>query len=170
MRMTKVMMVLMMIFSTALAVTSSPAKDDSKLEYTVVLLLDGVHFGTFAEVTGLASENEVVEHRVGNSEGEEIVRKIPGRLHYSNITLRRGLILDDTDLWEWRQLVADGDMESARLSGDILVYGPSGDPVAVWHFQNGWPAKVSGPQYKSDGNEVAIEELTIAHEGLFRLR
>ena len=39
-------------------------------------------------------------------------------------------------------------------------------PVVRWIFREGWPAKWEGPTLKATGNEVAIETLEIAHEGL----
>lgn len=38
---------------------------------------------------------------------------------------------------------------------------PSKLPSAQWHFQNAWPSKVSGPQTKSDSNELGINEMTV---------
>jgi len=40
--------------------------------------------------------------------------------------------------------------------------------VARWNFENAWPLKVSGPTPKSDSNEYGIEEIVIAHEGIYR--
>lgn len=31
---------------------------------------------------------------------------------------------------------------------------------------NAWPTKISGTDLRSDGNEVAVETLEIAHEGI----
>ncbi|MCB1124919.1 MAG: phage tail protein, partial [Verrucomicrobiae bacterium] len=39
-------------------------------------------------------------------------------------------------------------------------------PVMVWKARNAFPVKIEGPGLKSTGNEVAIESLEIAHEGL----
>jgi phage tail-like protein len=38
--------------------------------------------------------------------------------------------------------------------------------VAVWTFERGLPAKIKGPELNAKTGEIAIEELTIAHEGL----
>ena len=42
--------------------------------------------------------------------------------------------------------------------------------MARWNFESGWPVKVSGPSVKADSNEIGIEELSIAHEGLWRVK
>jgi phage tail-like protein len=36
----------------------------------------------------------------------------------------------------------------------------------VWTVHNAFPVKVEGPQLKAAGNEVAIESIEVAHEGL----
>ena len=43
------------------------------------------------------------------------------------------------------------------------------NPTARWDFEDGWPVKVTGPQLKSDSNQIGIEELTIAHRRLMRV-
>ena len=43
-------------------------------------------------------------------------------------------------------------------------------PVAEWNFEGAWPTKVSGPTPKSDGNEISLEELTITHEYIKRVK
>ena len=37
---------------------------------------------------------------------------------------------------------------------------------ATWMFDRGLPSKISGPELNAKTGEIAIEELTIAHEGL----
>jgi len=39
-------------------------------------------------------------------------------------------------------------------------------PVMTWKVHNAFPVKVEGPQLKASGNEVAIESIELAHEGL----
>jgi phage tail-like protein len=125
---------------------------------------DGDLVGFFTEVTGLGSETEVIEYREG-SEETGTVRKLPGRTTYSNVTLKRG-ITSNMDLWDWREEVVGGVHMPSVVT--VTLVGPRGRPVAAWHLQNAWPNKISGPQLRSDGNQVAIEELTLAHEGLKR--
>ena len=46
------------------------------------------------------------------------------------------------------------------------MLGASGDPVVTWKISNAWPVKIEGPGFKSTGNEVAIESVELAHEGI----
>ena len=119
--------------------------------------------GYFTEVSGLGSETEVVELKVMGANNQEIVRKIPGRLKWNDITLKRG-ITASMDMWTWRKQVEDGDVAGARTNGSIMMYSQEGDLVAQWDFTAGWPSKVTGPSVKSDSGEIGVEEVTIVCE------
>jgi phage tail-like protein len=138
--------------------------------------LIGAHFalevqgkiaGYFTEVSGLGSETEVVEHKVMTEKGVEVIKKIPGRLKWENITLKRG-ITSAMDIWTWRKEVEEGNIATARADGSIVMFDQTLKEVARWEFQKAWPVKVTGPSLKADGNEVGVEELTLAHEYIVR--
>ncbi|MFZ4508078.1 MAG: phage tail protein [Fimbriimonas sp.] len=131
------------------------------------LEIDGITEGIFKEVTGLDSETEVIEHRVTGKGGNIVVHKVPGALKWSNITFRRG-ITDDKKLHEWRDKIEKGQVEANRKNGSITLYSPDGKAIAKYTFRNGWPCKFKGPALDATKNEIAIEELEIAHEGLER--
>jgi phage tail-like protein len=40
------------------------------------------------------------------------------------------------------------------------------NPVMTWSIVNAWPTKVTSPDMKANGNEVAIETIELAHEGI----
>jgi phage tail-like protein len=124
--------------------------------------------GYFTECSGIGSEHEVIEHKVVEN-GKEKVMKVPGRLKWENIVLKRG-ITDTMDIWNWRKKVEDGKVEDARTNGSIKMLDQELNPVAQWDFTRAWPSKVTGPQPKSDSNEIGIEELTITHEYITRVK
>lgn len=124
--------------------------------------------GAFRECTGLGSENEVVEYKASGPNGEYVIKKVPGRLKWNNITLKRG-ITDSMDMWQWRKLVEQGKISDARKNGTITMYNQQGTAVAKWNFLNAWPSKLTGPSANASNNEVAIEELEITHEGYERV-
>lgn len=140
--------------------------------------LVGFHFGVdiqgqvtgyFTEVSGLGSESEVIEHKVVSETGVEVVMKVPGRLKWEDITLKRG-ITSNMDIWTWRKMVENGDVAGARADGSVVMYDQALAEVARWNFQSGWPTKVTGPSVKADGNEIGVEELVIAHEYIERVQ
>ena len=140
--------------------------------------LTGFHFalevqdqiaGYFTECSGIGSENEIITHNVVSAKGVEVVLKIPGRLKWGDITLKRG-ITSSMDLWEWRKLVEDGDVEGARRDGSIVMFDQHLKERARWNFMQAWPSKISGPTPKADGNEITLEEITIVHEYITRVK
>jgi phage tail-like protein len=124
--------------------------------------------GAFRECTGLGSENEVVEYKASGPKGELVIKKVPGRLKWNNITLKRG-ITDTMDMWQWRKLIEQGNVTSARKNGTITMYSTDGKAIAKWNFINAWPSKITGPSVNAGENAVAIEELELTHEGYERV-
>ncbi|NWG22614.1 MAG: phage tail protein [Chloroflexi bacterium] len=129
---------------------------------------DGV-VGAFRECTGLGSENEVVESKASGPDGKYVIKKLPGRMKWNNITLKRG-ITDAMDMWKWRKMLEEGKVQEARRNGTITMFNTMGEPVARWKFINAWPSKLTGPSANATNNEVAIEELEIVHEGYERVQ
>ena len=121
----------------------------------------------FRECTGLGSENEVVEYKASGEKGDFVVQKVPGRMKWNNVTLKRG-ITTDMDLWKWRALVERGEIDKARTHGTITMFNQEGKSIAKWDFVRAWPSKLTGPTANATNNEVGIEELEITHEGYKR--
>lgn len=144
-------------------------REDPLLGFNFAIDVGGTIKGYFTEVSGIGSESEIVEQKVVNDKGVEVVLKIPGRLKWGDITLKRG-ITSNMDLWDWRQLVEDGKVKEARKNGSIVMYDRELKETARWNFTNAWPSKISGPAPKADGNEIGIEEITIVHEFIKRVK
>jgi phage tail-like protein len=145
----------------------SDLEQDPLISYNFMLELEGSVAGYFTECNGIGSEHEVVEHKVVDTQGHEIVRKIPGRMKWTDITLKRG-ITSAMDIWDWRDQIVQGDVKSARKNATIHMMDRKYSPIATWHFTNAWPSKVTGPTMKSDSNDIGVEELVLVHEGMYR--
>jgi len=143
---------------------------DPLVGFHFMVEVQGKVTGFFTEVSGLGSETETIDHKIMSAGAKEpIIRKIPGRLKWGDITLKRG-ITKNMDMWDWRKMVEEGKVADARSDGTITMLSQDLTPVAEWTFTKGWPSKISGPAPKADGNEVGIEELTIVHEGIKRTK
>ena len=130
--------------------------------------IQGVIKGFFTECSGLGSEHEVIEHKIVTEQGQEVVMKIPGRMKWEDITLKRG-ITSNMDIWSWRKQVQDGDVDGARRDGSVIMFDQHLKEVARWNFERAWPVKVSGPSPKADSNEIGIEEMVLTHEYIARV-
>ena len=136
-------------------------RNDPYSAFNFVLELDGVDAAGFSECGGLSTESDVVEYR--NGDEDITVRKLPGLKKFTNITLKRGFT-QSKDLWEWRKTVIDGKTE--RKGGAIVLLDEAREEALRWTFREGWLSKWEGPSLNAKNNEVAIESLEIAVEGL----
>jgi phage tail-like protein len=143
------------------------AQRDPLVGFHYAIEVQGVVTGYFTECSGVGSEHEIIEHKIVDEKGRESIQKIPGRLKWQDITLKRG-ITDNMDIWDWRDQVVQGKVTDARRNGSVIMFNQALEEVARWNFENAWPSKVSGPSMKSDSNEFGVEELVIVHEGLYR--
>lgn len=125
--------------------------------------------GAFRECSGLGSSSDVVDYKASGPKGEFIMKKVPGRMTWNPITLKRG-VTDAMDLWQWRKLVEQGKIDDARKNGSIVMHNLKGEEVARWNFVAAWPSKISGPMPNANSNEIAIEEIEIVHEGYERVK
>lgn len=117
----------------------------------------------FSEVSGLAVETQVIEYRDGLSPVYS-TQKMPGMQKFGNITLKRGVLKANNEYFDWWKTVKLNTIERRDIS--ISLLDENHEPVMVWKVRNAWPTKVDGPSLKADGNEVAIETIELAHEGL----
>lgn len=123
---------------------------------------DGLILG-FQEVSGLDIETQVIEYREGNSKQFSTI-KMPGINKYGNVTCKKGVAVSNINFWDWMNQFKMNTIK--RVSIEITLMGEANKPSMVWTLTNAWPTKISSTDLKSDGNEVAIETLEIAHEGL----
>lgn len=137
-------------------------RKDPYRSYNFIVEIEGITRAGFRECSGLDTSQDPIEYREGN-EKALTARKLPGLVKYSNISLKWGTC-DDADLWAWRKKVMDGKIE--RRNGSIVLLDDTGAEKSRWNFREGWPTKWTGPSFNATGNEVSVETLEIAHEGL----
>ena len=123
----------------------------------------GIRIG-FTEVTGLTMEHDVIEYREGSS---PIFHKIKqkGLDKLANITLKRGVFQGDIQFNEWFDSIAMN-TDEGRRDVTIKLLNEKHEPVITWQVIKAWPTKVQSSDLKADGNEVAIETMELAHEGI----
>lgn len=117
----------------------------------------------FSEVTGLEVETEMIEYRDG-ANPEYSKQRMPGMQKYSNITMKRGIFAANNEFFDWWNSVTLNKIERRDLT--ISLLNEEHEPVMVWNVKNAWPTKIQSTDLKADGNEVALETIEVAHEGL----
>ncbi|MDB4895689.1 MAG: hypothetical protein JWN15_1951 [Firmicutes bacterium] len=149
---------------------------ETALSMAASLAAEAIFDGGFSECTGMGSEQELYTYQEGGLIDK--VHRLPGRTTHGNITLKWGMGFNNS-LWEWhfnnaRALSYGTSLK--RKDGTIigLPYAGIKDPLSlaagaqVWYFRRGLPVRWTGPQFNATANQVGIESIEIAHEGLER--
>jgi phage tail-like protein len=137
---------------------------DPYANFSFLVEIDGIVRAGFREVSGLDSTVEVHEFREGGD--NTTMRKLPMKTKFSNIVLKWGLT-DDMELYNWHAQVVKGTVQ--RKNGSIIVLDRQGNQKVRWNFFNAWPSKYDSANFNAEANDVAIESLELAHEGLERV-
>jgi phage tail-like protein len=147
--------------ATMRAVTKgSPHPDPvAELRFKVELQPD-LSIGRFTECTGLSVEVETKEYMEGGS--NDFVHKLPTRVKYPNLVLKRGVTHEEA-LLQW---FFESRFTPKRRDMTISLLGPGTKLVRTWVFMNAYPVKWTGPNLNANSNSVASESLEIVHNGL----
>lgn len=138
-------------------------RNDPYRNFHFLVELDGIIQAGFSEASGFGSNIEVIEYREG---GDTIsVRKLPGKVSYTDITLKWG-ITDSSELYDWHRAAVNGQIQ--RKNGSIILLDDLGEEKIRWNFFNAWPSKWDGPDFNAKGNDVAIDALTVSCERVER--
>lgn len=137
-------------------------RDDPYLNFNFRVEIDGVPIAGFSEADLPEGRIEAVAYREGTDE-VSAARLLPGRVEWGPVVLRRGFT-GDAALFEWWSDVLQGNV--ARRTVAIVLLDEQRAEVARWIVRRAWPRKWEGPQLRALGNDVAIETLELAHEGV----
>ena len=119
--------------------------------------------GAFSECTGLEATMEAKAIKEGGRNYGAAMRA--GYTTFATVVLKRG-ISATMDLWAIYNAFATGYF-APRLQVTINVLDASGSAVRAWQLQRAMPVKFKFADLNARGAEVGIEELHLAHEGLF---
>lgn len=134
---------------------------------TFLFEVDGQKIGHFMEVSGLQVEVSVESIEEGGENG--FSHRLPGRMSWPNITLKRGVTQTD-NLFVWlnkssgEQFAASGN-KLVRSTAAITLLGPKGARLRAWEFIGAFPVKWTGPDFAAESANAAVEQLEIAHHG-----
>lgn len=134
---------------------------------TFLVEVDDVEIGRFMEVSGL--EVEIGVESIDEGGENSYSHKLPGRMSWPNLVLKRGVTQNDS-LLKWLDKSSGEGFTGAgnkltRTTAAITLLGPDGKRLRSWSFDGAFPVKWRGPRFASSSNEMAVEELEIAHHG-----
>ena len=105
---------------------------------------------------------------LSSSDKDLVLKKLPGKRNPPTVVLKRGKN-NSMELWGWHEAVLFGNMAQARKSCSLVMYNVEGKPVARYHLENAWPAKIEIGSLKAGASEVLMESVTIVCEHIQRV-
>lgn len=133
------------------------------------VVLDGRVVPDIVRVGALRRETETVLYRAGDFPNHLV--KAPGLTDFDPIVMERG-ITHDTTFEEWAELCysAQGDaaisLKSFRKDMLINLLNRQGTVVLSYRVYRAWVSEYTAlPELDAHANEVAVETITIQHEG-----
>jgi len=113
----------------------------------------------FQSVGGLNMELEVENIKEGGQNLFE--HKLPGRSKFSELTLKRGLLLDSAVV----QWIKDALYNKEFKPTDIVIKLLNSDhePLITWKVANAWPRKWSVSDLNATENSIMVETLEIVY-------
>jgi len=118
---------------------------------------------SFTECTGLdvQIDKEVFSEGGVNEEQRVLLKQVK----FGEITLKRGMT-DDLTFWEWINKILEPGERVERRTISILTFNQAGETMQCWTLKGTVPVGWKTPSLQADSTSVAIEELTLAFEGL----
>ena len=85
----------------------------------------------FEEISGMDAENQVIEYRNNNSALFSLV-KMPGIIKYGNVTMKKGIFVNDNNFWNWHQQISMNTIK--RETVIIRLLDEDGRVTMQWRY------------------------------------
>ena len=144
-------------------------RNDPLRNFRFKLEIDSITQAAFCEVAIAESTIDAVDHRNGTDPPH--VQKLSGLTKYGNVTLKWGLTTGgkSLDLHKWFTDVSAGQIREKRKKVTVIVQDEAGKDSARFVITDAWPVKYDPSDLNAKGNEVLIEMLELANEGIQRV-
>lgn len=144
-------------------------RNDPLRNFRYRLEIDAITQAGFSEVAIAETTIDAVDYREGIDPPH--VKKLSGLTKYGNITLKWGMTTGGTalDLFKWHSDVSAGQIKQKRKKVVIVVLDEAGEDAARFVITDAWPVKYDPSDLNAKGNEVMIELLELANEGIERV-
>jgi phage tail-like protein len=146
------------------------ARNDPLRNFRFRVEIDNVARAGFAEVSIGATATEAIDYREGTDSPH--VRKLSGLTKYGNVTLKSGLTVgaDALELFHWHRDVVAGQLPQKRRQVVIVVQDEAAQDQARFVVSDAWPVRYETSPLSARSNEVIIETLELANEGIERVQ
>ncbi|WP_211445244.1 phage tail protein [Collimonas humicola] len=120
----------------------------------------GEEMMAFSKVSGLKHSRDKIDYRDGMG-GRFLM---PGKLGDVDLTLTRGIVPAQSQLWKWLTGGSGNLIDKKDIS--ISLTNEAGTVLFMtWNVRNCFPTAISAPNLDASSNEIAIEEVTLSADG-----
>jgi phage tail-like protein len=117
---------------------------------------------SFQEVSGLSATVETTPIAEGGE--NRFTHKVPTRVSYDKLTLKRGLVKDSALLKWASDSISQFQFSPITLYIHLLNETGASSPLLTWEVVNAYPVKWSISNFNSEQNAIAIESLELNYE------
>jgi phage tail-like protein len=146
-----------------MATSDTPAITAARFSITV----DGYEIASFSELQGIKTEIKTTEF-VQSGERGLVQMQLPANPVLATLTFKRAQTADP-QMWAWHESARLGQMGAARKSCSLVMYDSANKPVARYHLENAWPAKIELGALKAGSAEILTETVTLVCDNLQRV-
>lgn len=142
--------------------------------FSFVVEIEGVSSAAFTKMSALEAEIAKVEQWQG---GTLIPDKSPGRVTVSDVTLERGVVNRDSDLYNWwldvvRMSAGVGDGGRGigltnplyKRQVELIQLDRLGAELRTWTLDGAWPTKMVVGDWDNEADENVIEMMTLTFD------
>lgn len=154
-----------------MAEVGAPRTHEQKFNF--IIEIGGVESAAFQDCSELSAEVAKIEQWEG---GALIPDKQPGRVTWSDLTLSRGAVSNDTDLLSWFEEVVRSAAGTGNVSPqfkrdlDIVVKDRDGAELKRWRCTNAWPMKFVAGDWDNTSDENTIEQVVLTYDYAERIQ
>ena len=124
--------------------------------------IDSEITASFSECAGLGITLQVQSITEGGVNDQQ--RLLLDAPQFSNVTLRRG-VTNNLSFWSWLQKILENKTQQRR-NVSILLFNQAGETMQCWTLIGAVPIGWKADSLQARAESVALEELTLAYEGL----
>lgn len=149
----------------------APRTFENKFDFQIEI--DSVAHAGFMTCSELAWEIEQIKYREG---GRRVPHKSPGLMDFEDITLERGAVAADSDLYDWMETVAKAHEDNGgepndefKRQLDIVARDNNRAVIKRWRLGRVWPSRFSGGSWDANANEHTVESVKLCFESCRRI-
>lgn len=135
--------------------------------------IDGITHARFATCSSLEPEVEEVIYREGGDLAP--TAKDPGLYNVPDVTLTRGAVHDDSDLYDWFESVVSFATDAGALNPnykrnvDIVILDRDKSELYRWRLFDCWPKKFVAGDWDGNVTEKTITQIVLSVRGVRKI-